>query len=218
MRHASALLLACLSACGIQRPEDGGPPVVAIETPGGTELGVNTDLGILFAGRTSQAGPCKLTVFFGATPVVENGEIQELRGGLYQTRTVARTASAPILMEHPLPGESLQLMGVRDGQVYTQSVSLAGDDDVSGNVLAVPSGFTPDQVGAPLFVERDGRRYLVGLVKALARLEGGDGAREFLVFSGLEQLRDAMLQRQPAVREAEVIYRDDEIRTLRDRK
>lgn len=212
------LVVVPLLACGIQRPEDGGPPVVAIETPGGMELGVNTDLGILFAGRTSQAGPCKLTVFFGATPVVENGEISELRGGLCHTRTIARTASAPFLMEHPRSGETLSLMGVRDGRVYTETVALATDADVAGNVLEVPDGFTPDQVGAPIFVQRDGRSYLVGLIKARARIEGAGGTREFLVFSGLEQFRDAMLQRRPAVLEPEVIYRDDEIRTLRDRK
>jgi len=90
-----ALPAALLGGCGMTRALEGGPPVVRIETAGGTELGVNTDLGVLFMGRTRSAGHCKVTVFFGGTPVVENSTIETIHGGLCQARLQIQSPAAP---------------------------------------------------------------------------------------------------------------------------
>jgi hypothetical protein len=201
------------------RPDNGGPPVVLVETPGGHELGVSTENGVLFLGRTSRGGPCKVTVFFGRTAVIENGTVTPIPGGFCRTNLAIHAPFVPFLTEYPRADEPLFLLGVRNGRVYRQDVRWAADPDVAGNVLEYPGGFSSDQVGAPILVERDERLFLVGLAKATAVLHGAAGGeRRFLSFAGLDQIREAMLEIRPAVLEQEVFYRDDEVRVLRERK
>jgi hypothetical protein len=169
-------------------------------------------------GRTRSAGHAKETVYFGATPVVENSTMETIGGGLCHARLQIQSPSARILTEHPRLDDSLYLLGVRDDRVYVQYVEWATDDDVRGNVLEMPDGFTADQVGAPIFVDRDGIPQLVGIVKAAAKLQReGQPERWFLTFAGLDQFREAMLERRAAVPQRGVFYREDEIRTRFER-
>ena len=67
-------------------------PVVQIHTPGGNELGVTTDYGIVFLGRTASAGDIEITAWFGDGPSIEPSSVEPIGGGSTPPR---RRSSCP---------------------------------------------------------------------------------------------------------------------------
>jgi len=62
-------------------------PTLEIRTPHGSELGVSTDYGVIFLGRTAQSGSVEITAWFGDGPSIESSVIEPIGGGLYTAET-----------------------------------------------------------------------------------------------------------------------------------
>lgn len=189
-------------------------PVVGIRTTGGSEMGVPTGDGVLFLGRTAQKGPAKVLYFIGETPVVEAGNVRPVGGSLFGVELEVDIPTVPISLDPLQPGDQLELVGLDGDRVFHRDVSVPRNAAVSGTVVSWPEGMDlkPEHVGAGVFRVTAAGRALVGLVKATARVQGGQG---FLVLAGLPEIRQAMFTPETAVPQREVIYRADGTRTIR---
>jgi hypothetical protein len=192
-------------------------PVVVIRTPGGTELGVTTDEGVFFLGRTAQEGPAKVLYWLGDSPLVESGEVRRRGGSIYEVLLDVDLPAVPISFEPLRPGESLVLIGVDDDWAWQYGVVVPEDPMASGTIVRWPSGLRiePSQVGAGVFRDTGEGLTLVGLVKATAEIEGGG---RFLLLAGLPELRVALLEPRSAVPVREVLYRADGTRIIRTKR
>lgn len=208
------LLLAGLGACrGTRTLMD---PTLEIQTPGGQELGVCTEFGVLFLGRTARAGEVQLTAWFGDGPSTETSVIEPLGGGLYTAETQIRLPSTLMTFRTPAPGERLVLVGRSGSRVWEERVTVRADDRVEGLLFDVPGRLrdAPDQVGAGLFVEVEGRRprrrYLVALVSGKLTLEDASGGRrEYLTAVGPDQIWRLVTRRQDLLSRKRWVYRED---------
>lgn len=194
----------------LERPET---PVVAIQTIGGTELGVATDDGIVFLGRSAIEGPVKVTYWLDRAPVIEAGTIRPLGGPLLQVELDVPIPTVPIDFEETKPNETLTMMGVDGLNRWRVPVQVVTDDRIVGNAITAPASVElgPQHIGAGVFRETDGGMHLVGMVKAVARASTGE--RWFLL-AGPTELRRALLEPKGAVPEREIRYRADGTRTI----
>jgi hypothetical protein len=206
-------LLLC-SSCHVQRIDPAEIPVVRIQTTGGFEHGVSTQIGVLFLGRTASEGPAKLQYWLGPTPMIETGQVEAIGGSIHRIRPEVPIPSVPVTLEPVRPDEELVLMGIQDQIPWRLPVQLAQDEVVRGTVLRYPAGLRlgPDSVGLGVFRETDAGFALVGLVKGVA--QKSDDTR-FLLFAGIGELRDAFARSGRAVEQLEVEYRADGKRILR---
>ncbi len=211
-------LLALATGCRYQRLEPPEVPVVQITTTRGTELGVSTDEGILFLGRTAQQGPAKVFYFLGPSPLVEVGEVLPLGGPLSTVQLEVDIPTIPISFEPVRPGEELVLMGLDGPRVWQHPVRAVDNAElVNGTVLEQPAGLElqPWHIGAGVFRRTDGGLALVGLLKGRARI---DGEPDMLLMAGLPEFRLAFLEPHAAVPKIEVLYRSDGARTIRTKR
>ena len=216
---ASALLglLAVAPACAyrfLERPES---PVLGIRTTGGSELGVATDDGIIFLGRSAHEGPAKVTYWIKEAPIVEAGTIRPFGGSLHSIELDVPIPSVPIDFEQIQPGEALIMMGVDGLRRWRVPVRAVQSERIQGSAVTAPTAvkLSPQHVGAGVFREAKGSLRLVGLVKAVAVASSGE---RWLLLAGPTELRRALLAPRAAVPRLEARYRADGTRTMSERK
>lgn len=162
---------------------------VVFHTAQGTELGVSTDYGLVFLGRGAHAGPIEWTVWFADGPSVESGTIEPVGGGLYTTASEIRLPTVPLTFVAPQDGASVTVVGRRGSDVWEEGAEVVRHPQVEGLLLEPGvGGLDGDQVGAGVYLEREGRRHLLGLVSGRLRLTAGGRSADYLTVVGPEGL------------------------------
>ncbi len=204
---AAALLL---TACtGTRKLVD---PVVVITTRNGMELGVTTHSGVVFTGATAERGEIEIEAWFGDGPTIERTIIEPVSDELFTAETGIVLPSVPISFDEPRDGESLQLMGRKDGVRWSMSARVKTDPRVFGLLLEIPSDFPddPDQVGAGVFRRLPERRHeLVGLVVGKVQLERNGSIKRYLAVAGPTELWRLVAHRRDHLRKKPFVYRED---------
>jgi hypothetical protein len=207
-----ACLLALLAACqGTRNVMD---PILEIRTPGGAELGVSTDYGVLFLGRTARSGEVNVVAWFGDGPSQEISVIEPLGDGLYTAQTQIRLPAIPITFRTPRPGDAVLIAGRRGADTWEAGAVVLADARVEGILLSIPAELAdaPDQVGAGIFVDdpETGHRRLVAMVSGVLELTDPDGvAQRYLTAVGPEQIWRLVTRRQDLLQRRRWIYRED---------
>lgn len=206
-----ALGIACTGACaGTRTLSD---PTIEIRSPGGSELGVSTNYGILFLGHTAQGGRIEVTAWFGDGPDIESAVIEPIGGALYTADTEIRLPPIPIEFHDPAPGSSVLVIGRRGEELWQRTFTVASDPRVEGLLLdGDGSGIGIDQVGAGVFVlpnEDEDAKRLVGLVSGQLTLSGADGERRYLTVVGPRDLWRLVAHRRDLTQRKRWVYRRD---------
>lgn len=216
----STLLLVLLAGCfpflggacaGTRSVVD---PVVQIRSPGGQELGVTTDYGIVFLGRTAPAGDIEVVAWFGDGPSIEGSTVEPIGGGIFTAETEILLPAVPMSFVEPQPGELVAVIGRDELGQWREIVQVESDPRVYGLLLEVPGPLRgrDDQVGAGVFKyigEDPDRLVLVGLVSGLIELETGSGTKEYVTVMGPQQLWRLVTHRRQYPRRRPFIYRED---------
>jgi hypothetical protein len=207
---AAALFLAA-SCVGTHKLQD---PTVVIQTGGGTELGVSTDYGVVFLGRSGSSGSVEVTAWFGDGPSIEPSVIEPIGGGLFTAETEIRLPSVPMTFLTPKPGEEVLVVGRHGSSRWEETLEVRSDPRVWGILLQVTGELRnhPDQVGAGVYVIPHGdenRKQLVGLVSGILRLDTNQGPREYLTVVGPEDLWRLVTYRRDRLRRKPWVYRED---------
>jgi hypothetical protein len=218
------LLLPCLSACSAwwfsgEERIDRSRPVALVETTGGVELGATTELGVLTLGRTAAAGPCRVHYFLGPTPLIETGEL-EPTGSVF-TRAVIdlKTQLVRVMDRTPTVDDELAVMWTADGtNEHTIAVALARGDGLAGDLLRDPG--QPVPTGATVLCRApEGTWLFAGLVAGTATVAGGPTAGRYVVFAGVDRVRELLAVPQPyPTTELRTKYRPDDITVTRPAK
>lgn len=180
-------------------------PVARIETRGGIEYGAATTEGVLMLGRTATQGPCRVHYFLGTTPMVDDGTIEPWGGVYYRAELDLKHQRAPLLGRELQYGDALLALVFDRAEPERVTVARARDPRIEGDVLAWPGRTLP--AGTPLFVDDQGTLRFVGLVAGEATL----GSDRFVVFTGLDRLREALATPRPQPQPEWVKYRPDDI-------
>jgi hypothetical protein len=189
---------------------DRNRPIARIETRGGIEYGATTREGILFLGRTAQAGPCRVYYWLGPTLVVEDGFIEPAGSIFYRAKIDLHTNNIHVLPRDPIQADRLFAMVFSPEGVSEVPVKLASSESMEGDILEDPGQPLPP--GAGLFVRDDMEKLLfVGLVSAEIKI----GTDKYVAFAGTDRMREALLipQLYPVVPEPK--YRPDGISIVR---
>ena len=207
-------LVACLAAlAGCQGVRTLADPIVVVETRGGRELGVSTEYGIAFLGRTAQSGPAALTVWFGDGPQMEWSAIEPIGGGLYTAQTEIRFPEAIMCFEEPKPGDEVLLVGRRRGERWEKTVKVRRDPRVEGMLLPAVREIegAPEQVGAGVFVEKEDEANpeLVGLVSGVVTLTENGSSVRYMTVVGMRDLWRLVAHRRELDRRRPLPSRED---------
>ena len=205
---ALALLAGCTGTRTLKHP------VLEIRTAGGSELGVTTEYGVVFLGRTARSGPVHVIAWFGDGPGLEASVIEPIGGGLYTAETDIRLPAVPMSFTLPRPGQTLIVAGRSGQDAWEETVEVRSDPRVRGMLLSVPRRLrdAEDQVGAPVFLPaKEGKeRKLVGLVSGRLRLVAADGStREYLTAVGPEELWRLATHAREFPNKRRWVYRED---------
>jgi len=209
---ASLLALATLLLAGCQASRKLQDPVLVMETDGGSELGVSTEYGVVFLGRTARSGRVNIAAHFGDGPGIEASVIEPLGGGLFTAETEIRLPVTPMTFQAPDAGQEVVVKGRSGRGPWKVSTRVVSDPDVEGLLLR-PTGELArgaDQVGAGVYVERDGREYLVGLVSGLVEISRREsGVRRYVTVVGPDQLWRLVTFRRDYEHKRRWVYRED---------
>jgi hypothetical protein len=189
-------------------------PTVRVFTSAGSELGVSTDYGVVFLGRTARSGYVELEARYGDGPSIEASAIEPVGGQLYTAETEIRLPSVPLTFVAPRPGERLLVSGRGDDGPWSAEVTVRGDERVYGILLDVPAAIEGrgDQVGAGVYWRAPGDPHdlrLVGLVSGRVRLVQDGREREFLAVVGPEDLWRLVVHRRDHNKRRPWVYRED---------
>jgi len=212
---ASSLgLLALLLLSGCRGTRALVDPIVEVRTAGGTELGVSTDYGVVFLGRTAQAGPVEITAWFGDGPSIEDSTIEPIEDGIYTAEVEIELPSVPLLFVDPGPGEFVAVQGRTEQGSWREIVTIASDPRVFGLIIEMPEALRgrDDQIGAGVFryIEEDRERLqLYGLISGRLELETPQGTKEYATVMGPDQLWRLVTLRRHYPRRKPQVYRDD---------
>lgn len=205
--------VALLAACrGTRTLAD---PVLEMRAPdGATELGVSTDFGVVFLGRSARSGSIELTAWFGDGPSVESTVVEPLGGGLFTAEPQIRIPRVPMSFETPKEGQTLKLIGRRGRRQWSADVKVRRDEAIEGLIVEVePKVFDYEgQLGAGLFLSGPGKHdlRLVGLVSGSIEVSDEDGGtRRYLTAYGPEQLWRLVTYRRDFPRKRKFVYRPD---------
>ena len=209
-----ALALLALASC--QTPLESTAlhiidPVVVVHGPRGDELGVSTEYGVVFLGRTVQSGRTDFTAWFGDGPAREEGLVEAVGGGLYATESEILLPCVSLCFT-ALPAGSLVIVrGRRGGVPFEIEAEIAADPRVTGVILRLDEeleGLTEAELGSGVFlVQPRAPLQLVGLVSG--RLELDDGGRRYLTAVGAEDLWRLVVHRRNTERPRRWVYRED---------
>jgi len=200
-------LAACISFETAARPTL--DPIVVVHGPGGDELGVSTDYGVAFLGRTIQSGRVEFTAWFGDGPTREEGLVEAMGGGVFATDSEILLPSVPVIFEALPEGTSVIVRGRHAGVPYEIETEILDHAAVTG-VLLRPTkeldALTDDDLGAGVFYVQTGKPLqLVGLLSG--RLQIDD--RRYITVLGGEDLWRLVVHRRNSDRPRRWVYRDD---------
>jgi hypothetical protein len=206
-----SLVLLAPSCVGSRTLSD---PTVEIRTERGKELGVSTDYGVVFLGRTAQAGPVEITAWFGDGPSIESSVIEPIGGGLYTAETEIRLPQVSMSFDEPRPGSKVLVVGRNKDGDWDREMTVVSDPRVLGILLPIPSELqnAPDQIGAGVYVVPEigeEAKILVGLVSGRIALKGKDGERSYLTVAGPEDLWRLVVHRRDLLQRRRWVYRQD---------
>ena len=208
----AAALLPLLASCyGTRNLVD---PVVQIQTTGGRELGVTTDYGIVFLGRTARAGEVEVTAWFGDGPSIEPSTIEPIGGTIYTAETEILLPAVPMLFDEPAAGEYVVVIGRNQEGPWRQVLPLQTDPRILGLLIDVPDELNghDDQIGAGVFryINDDPEKLqLLGLVSGRVTLLTRNGPRDFVTIVGPEELWRLVTHRRHFPRRRPRVYRED---------
>ncbi len=207
-------LLACLGLglVGCKASRKLYNSTLIIDTDGGRELGVSTEHGVVFLGRTARSGPVLISAVYGDGPGIESSVIEPLGGGLYTAETEIRLPVAPMSFRTPRPGKDVVVKGRRGRDEWSVRTSVISDPDVDGMLLRPRGELTSDesQVGAGVYIKEDGRELLVGLVSGTLELERqGGGTKRYVTVVGPADLWRLVTYRREYQRKRRWVYRED---------
>jgi len=209
---ATTLAFALAGCVGTRSAVD---PTVVLETAGGRELGVATDYGIVFLGRTARAGHVDIHAFYGDGLSIEHSVIEPVGASLYTAETEILLPSVRMSFIAPRPGSKLLVAGRTPGGAWEEWVSVRRDPRVYGILIDVPGPVRgrSDQVGAGVYwiPKRAGanERRLIGLVSGRILLEGESGTREYLTVLGPDELWRLVSHRRDHDMRRPWVYRED---------
>lgn len=185
---------------------------VRIDSSGGEELGVATDYGVVFLGRTVQSGPVRMTAWFQDGPSFENGVVETVGGGLFAAEPLIRLHTAALTFPSLAPGDRVTVVGRYDRSRWIHAARVAGHPDVEGILLEsddLLASLGADQVGAGVYLgPRDDLR-LVGLVSGRLRLPVDGVWRDYVTVVGPKDLWRLVTHRRNVERQRRWVYRDD---------
>ncbi len=232
-----ALALALTSSCATPNYSQVPDASLWIHNQEETELGINTDYGILFLGRKIRAGEIAITAWFGDGPSIETTVVEPIGSGLYTAETEIRLPSAILTFVNPKAGAQVTLSGrkldgswlaqaevVRDPRVkgillkpLPQERTEAKVFQPRGGVRASSPSKHPDipnisQAGAGVFVRRpDGQYRLLGVVSGHITLTDANGvSNEYITVLGpSETWRLAAHRRQIEDHRPRWVHRED---------
>jgi hypothetical protein len=210
--HLLLALCAALQGCvGVRTLAD---PTLEIQTSGGRELGVATDYGVVFLGRTAHGGNAQITAWYGDGPSLEKTVIEPVGNGLFTAETEIRLPSVSMDFEDPRPGQRLLVFGRDRKGAWKSEVVVAQDPRVVGIITTIPERLrgASEQVGAGVYsipAEGEEGRRLVGLAAGIVRIGEGDGAREYLAVVGPTDLWRIVAHRRDLARKKRWVYRED---------
>jgi len=210
----AAVSLSALSLCagctGVRTIAD---PVVVVETRGGRELGVSTEYGLAFLGRTAQSGPAMVTAWFGDGPQTERSAIEPIGGGLFTAQIEIRFPEAAMCFEEPKPGDKVLVVGRHRGGRWDKTVRVEKDPRVEGLLLPTVSEIerSPEEVGAGVFVEKEDvpNPELVGLVSGVVTLTENGRSTSYLTVVGMRDLWRLVAHRRELDRRRPLPSRED---------
>jgi hypothetical protein len=210
-RALCALPILAASCAGTRTLAD---PTLLMQTTAGTELGVSTDYGIVFLGRTARSGNVNLTAFFGDGPSIEKSAIEPLGGDLYTAEVEIRLPSVPISFDEPAPGDILTVIGRIGASTWSQDVRVLSDPRVYGVIVEVPEVMRerPDQIGAGIYSIPDGDRSkmrLVAIASGIITITTAEGSTDYLTAYGPQHLWRLVTYRQDHNLHKPWIYRPD---------
>ena len=213
IHYALALALA-LVATACQGTRQLADPLFEVRGPESTELGVATDYGLVFLGRSARSGPVDVTAWFGDGPSTEQAVVEPLGGGLFTAEPEIRFPRVPISFETPPPGTRLVLIGRVGRERWQEEVEVLADARVEGLLVRVPKRLaTTPAEGAGLFTVNPLAKHelkLVGLVSGRIELESAEGTRvEYLAAFGPDQLWRLVAYRRDDPKRRKFVYRDD---------
>jgi len=212
LTHARWALPLLLASCvGSRTLAD---PTLLIQTDGGMELGVSTEYGVVFLGRTARSGDVDMTVWFGDGPSIEKSAIEPLGGDLFTAETEIRLPSVPLSFEDPLPGDILTIIGREGGTTWSEDVRVLSDPRIYGVILEVPEMMRgrPDQVGAGIYSIPAGdlsKMRLVAIASGIITISTAEGDIDYLAAYGPQHLWRLVTHRRDHNRRRPWIYRDD---------
>jgi len=205
------LAVSLLAACSTTRTL--ANPTLEVRTPQGVELGVSTEYGVVFLGRTARSGPVDLTAWFGDGPSVEVTVIEPLGGGLYTAETEIRLPTVPMTFRTPVPGQEVTVRGRRGREDWEEIVKVVSDPRVTGILIQIPGQLrdAPDQIGAGVYVSEGEHEVLfVGLVSGRLRLIDADGrSADYLTVMGPDEMWRLVTFRREFQRKRNWVYRED---------
>ena len=206
---AVALALSLTACTGTRKLID---PVVGIVTDEGMELGVSTEFGVVFLGKTTDRGPVIVEAYFGDGPSMEQSVIEPVGGGLYTADMEIRLPHVPISFDIPSDGEVLEVMGRRGWDRWAAITTCRTVEGVEGVLLEVPEGFldSVDQTGAGVYRQTgEFTKDLVGLVSGKVSIQRDGENRQYLAVVGADTLWRLAAHRKDKLRRRPFVYRED---------
>ena len=209
---ALAVLVPFLGSCvGVRTLSD---PTLEIRTTGGRELGVSTDYGVVFLGRTARSGPAEITAWFGDGPNIEKTVIEPVGNGIFTAETEIRLPEVIMTFGDPAPGSTLVVYGRSKAGPWHREVTVVSDPRVFGLITTIPEELraAADQVGAGVYIWPEGderQKQLVGLVSGKIVLGTSTGEREFLTIVGPTDLWRLVSHRHEHASRRRWVYRED---------
>lgn len=210
-----AALGLCLLAGGCTGMRTLSDPTLLVETSGGRELGVATDYGVVFLGRTARSGRASITAWFGDGPSLEKAVIEPIGPELCTADTPIRLPDVVMDFRDPRPGERLHVYGRDAAGPWNSVVTVESDPRILGLVTTIPDRLrgASDQIGAGVYTIPEGgdsrSKRLVGLVAGTIRLRTTTGDREYLAIVGPQDLWRLVTNGRDAGSRRPWIYRED---------
>jgi len=208
-----ALSTACVGTRNLSDPLVVVRAISSDATPQRSELGVSTEYGIVFLGRTSRSGEVEVTVWFGDGPSIEYAVAEPIGGELYMAEAEIKLPVARMVFETPKPGDELVVMGRHGAEIWVETVLVAKDDRVDGLLLEWNGRIAAeaDQIGAGIFLPGEEQPpRLVGLVSGTLILSDADGRqRRFLTALGPDELWPLVTYKRDHVLKPRWVYRED---------
>jgi len=185
-------------------------PVVVIHGPAGDELGVSTDYGVAFLGRTARSGRVQFTAWFGDGPSREEGLVEPMGGGVFATESEILLPCAALCMDTLPAGTTVLVRGRHHGGVpFEFEAELAEDPAVSGVLLrpnAQLDALDDADIGAGVFHILPGKPVrLVGLLSGRVEVQG----RRYFAAVGADDFWHLVVHRRNSDRPRRWVYRED---------